>query len=61
MTPENTVTDRKLTRQIVTRQIVIRVPEPLYQALQRDADDNGRTVSQSVRFHLRRLLEVTDA
>jgi hypothetical protein len=44
-------TDPKLRRQIV-----IRVDEDLYAALERDAHANGRTVSQSVRFRLRDLV-----
>jgi hypothetical protein len=30
----------------------VRVDEELYEALERDAKDNGRTVAQSVRFRL---------
>jgi hypothetical protein len=47
------VTDRP---KVLTRQLVVRVPRNLRIALQRDADDNGRTVAQSVRFHLTREL-----
>lgn len=38
------------------KQLVIRVPEDLYAAVVKDAEDNGRTVAQTVRFHLRPLL-----
>ena len=40
----------------LTRQIVVRVPTGLYEAIKKDAHDNGRTPAQSVRFHLRRAL-----
>jgi hypothetical protein len=43
----------------MTEQVVFRAPEELYEALQRDANENGRTVAQSARFHLARVLEVT--
>ena len=36
----------------LTRQIVVRVDQELYEALERDADKHGRTVAQSVRFYL---------
>lgn len=36
----------------LTRQIVVRLPQDLYDRLERDAADNGRTVAQSVRFIL---------
>lgn len=39
----------------LTRQIVVRVDEQLYERLVRDAAANGRTVAQSVRFHLAAL------
>ncbi len=39
-----------------TNALVIRIPKELREALERDAEDNGRTVSQSVRFHLARTL-----
>jgi hypothetical protein len=39
----------------LTKQIVVRVTDDLYEALERDAEDNGRTVAQSVRFKLREL------
>lgn len=37
-------------------QIIVRVPAALYEALQRDAEDNGRTLAQTARFHLTRAL-----
>lgn len=43
---------------VMTHQIVVRVDEALYDALKQDAIAHGRTVSQSVRFLLRRW--VTD-
>lgn len=40
----------------MTRQIVVRVPEDLYEQLRDDAEKNGRTVAQSVRHILRERL-----
>lgn len=40
------------------KQLVIRVPEDLKFALEADAAANGRTVAQSVRWHLARALDV---
>jgi hypothetical protein len=37
-------------------QIVVRVDESLREALEADARDNGRTVAQTVRFHLQQKL-----
>ncbi len=37
----------------LTKSLVIRVSEPLYDALVADADRHGRTVAQSARFYLR--------
>ena len=48
---EGVMADRKLTVQIV-----VRVPEDLHAALASDAEANGRTVAQSVRFLLRKAL-----
>ena len=42
--------------QALTRQIVVRVPASLYEALKKSADDNGRTSAQSVRFLLTKAL-----
>lgn len=39
----------------LTKQIVVRVDEDLYLALVRDAEQNGRTVAQTVRFKLGEL------
>lgn len=41
----------------LTQQIVVRVTPGLYEALQKDANQNGRTVAQSTRFHLSQVLE----
>lgn len=41
----------------LTRQVIVRLDEALYLALQRDADENGRTVSQTIRYLLRALIE----
>lgn len=38
----------------MTHQIVVRVPDALLDALQRDAEENGRTLAQTVRFLLRK-------
>jgi hypothetical protein len=38
-------------------QIVIRVTPELREALEKDARENERTMSQTLRFHLRHLLE----
>lgn len=40
----------------LTDQLVVRVPRGLYEALRDDAEENGRTVAQSARFHLSRAL-----
>lgn len=40
----------------LTRQIVVRVTDDMYQALAEDAAGNGRSIAQSVRFHLRHLI-----
>ena len=42
-------------RKELTRQLVVRVDEELYETLERDAELNGRTIAQSVRFKLREL------
>lgn len=42
-------------RRELTKQLVVRVDEELYEALEQDAMRNGRTVAQSVRFQLRQL------
>lgn len=39
----------------LTRQLVVRVDEGLYDALAVDAERFGRTVAQSVRFYLRQM------
>jgi hypothetical protein len=40
----------------LTRQIVVRIDEALYRALEQDAAEHGRTVAQSVRFNLKNTL-----
>lgn len=40
-----------------TCQIVVRVTPEMYADLELDAAEHGRTVAQSVRWHLRRSLE----
>lgn len=42
-------------RKELTKQLVVRVDDELYSALEQDAAANGRTVAQSVRFKLREL------
>lgn len=44
-----------MARRLV-EQIVVRVPAPLLAALRADATANGRTVAQTVRFHLTKRL-----
>jgi hypothetical protein len=44
----------------LTRQIVTRVPDNLYEALERDASSHGRTLAQSVRWHLLQSLGVAE-
>ncbi len=39
----------------LTRQLVVRVDDDLYRALEQDAEAHGRTIAQSVRFKLREL------
>lgn len=39
-----------------TKQVAVRLDDELLAALAEDAAANGRTVAQSVRFHLRRAL-----
>lgn len=43
------MTDRKE----LNRSIVIRVDDDLYEAIERDAQENERTISQSIRYKLR--------
>ncbi len=45
-------------KRVLTKQIVVRIDTPLWRALEQDADENGRTVAQSVRFYLRQSLVV---
>lgn len=44
----------------LTRQIVVRVPEDLYQVLDADACRNGRTIAQTVRLRLKEALQETE-
>ena len=39
----------------LTKQLVVRIDDRLYEALERDARANGRTIAQSVRFKLQEL------
>lgn len=43
------------------RQIGVRIDDELYEALERDAKANGRTVTQTVRFLLGKTLSETTA
>ncbi len=36
------------------KQIVVRVPDDLLETLMQDAEENGRTLAQTVRFRLQR-------
>lgn len=46
----------------VGRQIGVRIDDDLYKALERDAKENGRTVTQTVRYLLgKTLLDATTA
>jgi hypothetical protein len=47
-----------VSKRVLTEQLVIRMPSDLVAWLERDAEENGRTVAQSVRWHLRRGMEV---
>jgi hypothetical protein len=38
------------------KQVSLRLENDLFEILQADADANGRTVGQTIRFHLRRAL-----
>lgn len=51
------VTTKKRQKNELTRQLVVRVDEQLWEWLQADAETYGRTVAQSVRFILRKLHE----
>ena len=42
-------------RKELTRTVVIRVDDDLYEAIERDAAQNERTTSQSIRHKLREL------
>ena len=53
----DTVRSMSDDRNRLTDQLVVRVPKGLYEALQRDAEANGRTIAQSARFHLSRAVE----
>jgi predicted DNA-binding protein len=39
-------------RKELTKQLVVRIDDELYEALEDDAERNGRTVAQTVRFWL---------
>ena len=49
------VSKRDGVRQL-SKQIVIRVTPEMYKAIQKDAEENGRTPTQSVRFHLKKAI-----
>lgn len=40
----------------LTKQIMVRLPEWLYEALKADAEENERTVAQTVRFRVNQAL-----
>lgn len=40
----------------LTRTVVVRLDEDLYEALRKDAEDNERTISQTIRHKLRELM-----
>lgn len=42
----------------LVHQLVVRIPPELNDRLLADAEANGRTLAQTVRFHLRRALAV---
>lgn len=42
----------------MTKQVMVRMPDDLYAAVCADAQENGRTFAQSVRFYLRAALAV---
>jgi predicted HicB family RNase H-like nuclease len=44
----------------LTDQLVIRVDKRLHEALREDAARNGRTIAQSVRFHLNNIVGQPD-
>lgn len=41
---------------VLTHSIVFRVPDDLYEVLRRDAQANARTISETVRLTLRKVL-----
>lgn len=47
-----TLSDR---RKELTRTVVIRVDDDLYEAIEKDAEENERTISQTIRHKLREL------
>lgn len=50
-----TTTDR------MKNQVVVRMDQPTYEALQLDAHAHGRTVSQSIRFYLQLAMNTRSA
>lgn len=40
---------------VLTRMVIVRLPDVIWVALEKDAEANGRTVSESVRSKLREL------
>ena len=43
----------------LTEQLVVRVTPLMRAALEADAEANGRSVAQSIRFHLRPVIDLT--
>lgn len=43
-------------RKVLTEQVVVRLDPNLHHALKADAAANGRTVAQTIRFHLSQTL-----
>jgi hypothetical protein len=50
------VTVHRMAMQEAEAQLVVRVPESLRALLEADADEHGRTLSQTVRWHLARAM-----
>ena len=51
----------KMQKGKLKKQIVVRVPDELLEALEHDAEQNGRTVAQTVRFRLGEVLQPSPA
>lgn len=61
-TPQGDASGERTTQRPkhLTRQIVVRIPEDLYQVLDADAYRNGRTIAQTVRHRLKEALQKAD-